>query len=396
MKERVLVTGDAGFLSRMISCLENVLLSSRWGMLAAAYTLLASNVARSTGRWMTFLAIVARQKSKASSAVIRSDFVSAPLARVFQQFIRSARRNLLVEQLDEGVESDVFMVRSRDGYPLWQTHQSLVIKLYKPAVIPSFEVARKEFDALSRMHTTLNGLTISGWRICTPLPLYLCKSPLAFVMTLVPGRRLEACLETGDNLIRDALETMPRAVVAAMGRCWSMGRLHGDLHIENILCDFAARDLSFIDAGVPVSSFAFCDIVTKRWYPASHDLGYMLYNTSVRFRSTIGTSAARFRQQNLVERILRIFVETVDPFDQKQQLLDEIEACARAHLKSLELTWSLSALWHVFLRRVASRYIDTVINTLRTQERVPHEAASGSKSSDTPLVAPLTEPPLQE
>jgi hypothetical protein len=284
----------------------------------------------------------------------------------------------LVEQFDEGVESDVFMVRSRDGHPLWETHRSLVIKLYKPAAIPSFEVARKEFDALSRMRTMLNGLTISGWRICTPLPLYLCKSPLALVMTPVPGRRLEACVETSDNLTHEVLETMPRAVVAAMGIYWSMGQLHGDLHIENILCDFAARDLSFIDAGVPVSSFAFCDNVTKRWYPASYDLGYTLYNASIRLRSTIGNSAARFRQQNFVERILRIFVETVDPFEQKEQLLDEIEACARAHLQSLELTWSLSGLGRVLLRRVASRYIDTVINTLTTQERMLHEAASGN------------------
>ena len=96
-------------------------------MLAAAYELLAGSMARSAGRWMAYLAIVARQKSKASSALTRSDFVSAPLARVFQQFIRSSRRNFLVEQFDEGVESDVFMVRSRDGHPLWETHRSLVI-----------------------------------------------------------------------------------------------------------------------------------------------------------------------------------------------------------------------------------------------------------------------------
>jgi len=336
------------------------------------YALPAANVGR--GRPMDGLFTNIFTSEETHSVAIRSDFICAALTQVLHEFIGNARLNFFIGQLDEGVESDVFVVRSQDGNPLWHAYRNFVIKLYKPAVVPSFEVARDEYDALSRMHGILNGLTISGWKIRTPLPLYLCKSPLAFVMTVVPGRRLELCLKTGDNLTPDALETMPRAVVAAMTRFWSMGELHGDLHIENVLCDLTARELSFIDAGVPVSTFVLCDNLTKRWYPASYDLGYMVYNTSIRLRSTIGNSAARFRQQDLVKRILRIFLETVATSDQKQELLDEIEVCARAHLKSLQLTWSLSGLWHVLLRRVASRYISTIISILRTQERIPHGA----------------------
>jgi hypothetical protein len=298
------------------------------------------------------------------------------LAQVLLRLVQNAGRNVLVEQLGEGVEADLFMVRSRDGEPIWATHRSLVIKLYKPAAALDPAVAHNESNALAHMNAILDGITFDGWRISTPLPLLLCESPLAFVMTLVPGRRLESCLGTSDNMTDEALETMPPAIVAAMKRYWSLGQLHGDLHIENILCDLPARHLSFIDAGTPVGSFVFCNDIARTWYPASHDLGYMLFNTSIRVRSNLGHSAARLREQDLVERILRIFVETVGPLGSRRELVDEIGTCARAHLKSLELTCSPSGLWHALLRQAASRYIDRVINTLIIADRNSHRAAS--------------------
>jgi O-antigen/teichoic acid export membrane protein len=346
----------------------------KWGVLGAAYGFLAGNAARSAARWVAFLALVPRSGAESDPIRMGPHSSSAAVTRVLQQFTQSSKdRGWIIEQLDEGMQAKVYAVRSQNRQPIWQTYRDLVIKLYKPEAAPNVELVRAQFDSLSRLHATLNGRTINGWKTYSPAPLYVCQSPLALVMTGVPGEMLSLCLETGDNLTPEVLESMPRAVVAAMETCWSLGQLHGDLHIDNILCDIVNRDLSFIDLGVPANSYFPCNDVTKRGYPASHDLAFMLFNTGVRVTSTIGKPGACLRQQMFAESVLRVFIETIGPFEEKQWLLDEIEACARAHLKSLDLSLSPRGLWHVLLRRVASRRTDRLLARLRTDLGVPSD-----------------------
>jgi hypothetical protein len=286
---------------------------------------------------------------------------------VLQQFTQSSEDGgWLIEQVDEGVQAKVYAVRSQNRQPIWQTYNNFLIKLYKPDASPNVELVRAQFDSLSRLHAALNGRTISGWKTFTPAALFVCESPLALVMTEIPGTMLSLCLETGDNVTPEVLESVPRAVVTAMETCWSMGQLHGDLHLDNILCDIVNKDLSFIDPGVPTNFFSLGDNITKRWYPASHDLGFLLFNTAVRVTSTIGNPGARLRQHIFAKNVLRVFIETIGPFEDKQALLDEIHACARAHLRGLDLSLSPRGLWHLVLRPVTFHRIDRVIARLRT------------------------------
>jgi hypothetical protein len=191
-------------------------------------------------------------------------------------------------------------------------------------------------------------------------------SPLALVMTMVPGRPLTSLLCDADNMTTEVLDTAPRAIVAAMERCWSVGQLHGDLNFDNTLCDIANRSLSFVDLGLPTNSFLLGDDVPRRWYPASHDLAYMLYDTGVRVKSTVGNPKARLRQKLFAESILRAFIETIGSFEEKQRLLDEIEACARVHLKALCSSSSL-ALWRMIVKKIAARRVDAILLRLRAQ-----------------------------
>jgi O-antigen/teichoic acid export membrane protein len=342
-------------------------LVAEWGVLGAAYGFLAGNTARSAARWVVFLALVGRSGRESDPVRMDSDSRSAPVTRVLKQFTQSPEdRSWLIEQIDEGVQAKVYTVQSQNRQPIWQTYRNLVIKVYKPDAAPNVELVRAQFDSLSRLHAMLNGRTISGWKTFIPAALYVCESPLALVMTEIPGTMLSLCLETGDNVTPEVLESVPRAVVTAMDTCWSTGQLHGDLHLDNILCDIVNRDLSFIDLGVPANSYSLRDDVTKRWYPASHDLAFLLFNTGVRVRSTIGKPGARLRQQMFAESVLRVFIETIGPFEDKQALLDEIHGCARAHLRSLDLSLSPRGLWHLLLRLVASRRIDRLLARLRT------------------------------
>ena len=348
-----------------------------WGVQGAAYGFLAGNAARSTARWLAFLALVPRANPEPDPMRMDLDASSAPVAQVLQQVTQSFKdRSWVIEQLDEGVQAKVYAVRSLDRQPIWQTHRDLVIKLYKPGTARNVELVRAQFDSLSRLHAALNGRSINGWKTYTPAPLYVSESPLALVMTVTPGAStLSSCLESGDNMTSDVSESIPLAVVAAMQTCWSMGQLHGDLHLDNILCDVVNRDLSFIDLGVPAKPLFLCDNGTKGWYPASHDLAYMLFNTGVRVRSTIGKPGARLRQQMFAERVLRVFIETIGPFEEKKRLLDEIHARVRAHLMtSLDTSLSPRGLWLVLVRRIASRRIERLLTKLRTDVGIPSDA----------------------
>jgi serine/threonine protein kinase len=294
-----------------------------------------------------------------------SESMSPPLIRVLQQFTLSSKDGgWIVERLDEGGHGHVFAIRSHDGQPVWRNHRSLVIKLYKPAATPSVELARAQFEALSWVYTALNGRDINGWKISTPLPLYVCKSPDALVMTPVPGVKLTSLLELDNKLSAEVLKSISRAVVAAMHTCWATGKLHGDLHPDNILSDVAARNLSFVDLGMP-ASFSVRDHATERWYPASNDLAYLLYATEVRFKRDIGHPSARARKQAFAENVLRAFVETIGPAEEKQLALDEIQAFTRLHLKGLDASLSPRGLWKALVRRVASRRIDAMLGTLK-------------------------------
>src|SRR5262249_42451242 len=125
-----------------------------------------------------------------------------------------------------------------------QVPRDLVVKLYKPAAESRADVVRDQFESMARLHARLSGSTINGWTIHAPLPLYRCERPFALVMTLVPGKPLNCCLETAGLVDSDRLDSLAETVVAVMERWWSIDtRAHGDFNFDNILCDPDTRSL---------------------------------------------------------------------------------------------------------------------------------------------------------
>ncbi len=327
-----------------------------WGLSGAAYGFLAGSSASAVGRWVAFLAFV--PKACPGS-------VEPTVLRVLQQFTPSApASSRVIEQLGEGAQADVYVVRSQNGQPIWQALDCLAIKLYKPAAGASFERARGQFASLSRLREAVPGGAVEGWKPFVPGPLFVCESPLALVMTVVPGKELDGQLETGAGVTPEVLASAPRAVIAALKEYWALGQIYGALSFCNILCDVAAREMSFIDPGLEEDAF-LCGAVARRWYPASRDLAYLLYQTGLRVRSTFSNPGARRRQEAFAEGVLRAYLETVASREEKRSLLDEVEACVRAHLEALGLSWSPRGLWRLLLRPLAARRIDGLLTRLR-------------------------------
>jgi O-antigen/teichoic acid export membrane protein len=339
-----------------------------WGLVGTAYGFLAGSAAGAVARWFAFLLVVSRCDREPNPAADPSsmgmDSDRAAVIRVLQQFARYNDSGWEIETLGEGFHAKVYAVESHTGQPIWQTYHRLAVKLYKPVSATTLEVVKTEFDAQSRLHSAVDGRSINGWKICAPAPLYVSELPLALVMTRVTGRNLELSLTTDDNL---TLESAAGAVVAAMKNYWSAGQLHGDLSLRNILWDPRPRTLSFVDVDVLVNS-SVPDGITKEWYPASYDLAGMLYDLGVDIKST--GRLVPLRKQMFAESVLRAFLSTIGPFQERLRLLEEIQAYAQAELNKLDFSWSTRGLYHVLQRQIGSRRIDRLLAGLRTSARV--------------------------
>jgi O-antigen/teichoic acid export membrane protein len=349
-------------------------LMAEWGLLGAAYGLLSGNVVSSVGLWIGFLAVVPRS------------YDSAPVIRVLQTVSQTPDPGrCAIARLGEGDHSNVYSVESKDQRPIWREYRNLVVKLYKPETA-TIELADAQFDSLSRLHSALDGRTVNGWKISTPKPLHVCKSPLALVMTGVSGKKdLKSCAATDDDLTPEVLQALARAIVAALEQSWSRGQLHGDLALQNILYDIPAKNLSFIDPGTR-ECCSVCNDVTTRWRPAALELGHVVRDLGTDVRDVIGNPVARFRRQIFVESALQAFIETIGPLQEKQRALDEIRACAHAHLsKVLEPSWSFRGLWYWLLTQFVVRRMDSMLDKLKIESNIcdgPRIAADGSERDD--------------
>jgi O-antigen/teichoic acid export membrane protein len=342
-------------------------LMAQWGLVGAAYGLLIANVFGSAGLWLAFLTLTPRACDP------------APAIRVLQKFTQTFDPGgWAIARLGEGDHATVYAVQSKNRQPIWRTYHDLVIKLFKPEAGLDPEMVVAQFDSLSRLHAALHGQTCGGWKISTPKPLHVCESPLALIMTTVPGKDLKSCAATDDDLTPEILESIGRAFVAAMQKSWSRGQLHGDLALQNILYDIEGRNLSLIDPGT-LESCSVCNNPDKSRRPAVLELGHILRDLGTDVRDMIGNPIARLRRQIFVESALRTFLETIGPLQEKQQALHEIRACAQAHLWNiLELSWSLHGLWHRLLRQVVVRRMDSMLDGLRAELEVRGRAAENS------------------
>jgi hypothetical protein len=351
------------------ACLNGVLvwrLGAEWGLIGAACGLLAGNVTRSAACWGVFLTVTSRTGSKPHPAVGMgpgADFDAvASVLREFSQVDESD--DWVLEKLGKGWQADVYRVWHSDRrQPVWLNHRSLAVKLYKREAAREVEEVRREFESLCRLYQAVNGRAISGWKICSPHPLYMCESPLAIVMSVVPGKRLNDVLDA-DECALDVMKSLPRTVTAAIAQFWLDGKSFGDLNLDNILCSAATRALAFVDPILPPDEI-LADAVPRSWYPGSHDLARLLYETAVTARAHPGGRRERQRKATFVANVLQACVGIIAAPGEEKSVLDEIEACAQEYLKALKISLSLRGAWRTVLRPIAAGRIEEIVNAAR-------------------------------
>jgi O-antigen/teichoic acid export membrane protein len=341
-----------------------------WGLLGAAYGQLIGNTAGSIGRWIMFLSLV-RQSSDNSRLVMS----------VLEQLTRDSDGldDWEISRLGQGTHALVYEVRSKGRAWSLQAQSSLVIKLFKPAAALSVEMIHAEFQALSRFSSLLDGRLVFGWKIAVPKPLNVCGPPFALVMTRARGTDLDAWTATGEDLTPEILDEMARVTARAMQEAWAVGQLHGDLSLQNIMCDAEAKCLSFIDFGTRESCTICNGDAGAKWKPAIRDIAHTLFDVGTDVKRSIGNRSARSRRQAFAKSMLQEVLDSLPTPEHKRKLLDETADCTNVHLRDLIVqSWSLRGLWGWCVRLVAVRRVDSLLAELRA-------GLDGGKQSAQPL-----------
>ena len=344
-----------GIFAAVLSVVLIWLLMMEWGLLGAAYGLLAGNLVGTIGRWFAFFISVP------------PNYDSAPVIRVLERFTKvSNSSRWKIARIGGGEQAEVFMIESKCALPIWRASHTLVVKLYKPEVAMTSEMVQAQFDSLSKLHASLDGFEINGWTISVPCPLYVCNSPLAFVMTAVPGRNIDSYASKNDVLRFEVLDGAVRAFARAMQQCWSSGCRHADLGLRNVLFDIEAKKISFIDAGTQ-DSCRPCSDITKFPSAAASDLAHVLCDVATDVMDLAG-SPERMGREIFVESVLRMVIKNVGPEKEKRRLINEIRHCIQGHLVDtdrLNLTSrSLKGVSHRIVKHVAVSRVESMLQRI--------------------------------
>jgi O-antigen/teichoic acid export membrane protein len=335
------------------------LLLAKWGLLGAAYGLLAANVVATAGRWAAFFALIPPE----------SDLTL--VTRVLQDFAgHTGYGDCTTTRVGGGEQADVFRIESKRQLPISGEDPTLVVKLYRPGAPLTVEMVEAQFNSLSNLHQAVDGHEVNGWKISAPRPLYVCNSPLALLMTAVPGQYIDACVPQDDVLPSDVLhDGAASAFAAALEQCWSRGQRHGDLGLRNVLFDIEAKTISFIDAGTR-ESCRTCSEVVRFPSAAASDLAHVLCDVVIDVMDFVGSNA-RMSREIFVESVLRKIIENIGSQNEKCILLSDIRGCFEEHLvEYLELSSSLKS-WIV--KHVATNRVRAML------ERVESECGSSAR-----------------
>jgi len=285
---------------------------------------------------------------------------------VLKQFNHIEDIKYTVEILSKGKQAILYSVRIYDKHCSHKKYTDLVVKLYNSSS-SSIDVAEEERECLTIINRCLNGVVISGWEVHSPKVLFLCKCPLALVLTRVPGIQLEQYLVLSQAVTTECIESLAYVIVSALRMYWAAGaRMYGDIGLENILCDLETQSISFLDPGKPNASF-MCKNVPKNIHPASWDLACLLFQISVAniWLSIINNTAAK-RCNRFIEKAIQIYIEEAQLAGHVDSLLSDIKVCTQVHIGKISTSWSPIGLWRMYKKYKLSTNVEAILSRLRT------------------------------
>ncbi len=267
-----------------------------------------------------------------------------------------------IQLIGQGYQAQLFLARYGKALVGQLDENAVVVKLYKETLAADRQAFQCEKGGLKVLSELLPGNVCGGWSIRSPSLLYASDSPLALVMSSLPGVPLDSWLHSNVPTTAEA-ESIVEALLASLQALWTQGFMYGDLNLKNILYDESQRSLSFIDPGLPAEYYR-CDDVAREWCPMSRDLAYLLFSVAVSVKSTLRNPAARKRQQFIVSLLVRRYLDSIGSRQQQTTLLEEIRSCVETHLRELNCSWSPSGIWRQLVKQITQSRLSRTLEQL--------------------------------
>lgn len=314
------------------------------GVHGAAYGVLLGCLFRTFMRWTVFVVL-----SKGATRDMRARESREPLDCLLPRLACGSGAWQATPLDLDGCQGRVFTARYVGGSPA-QPSSELVIKLYRPDHEIDVVEISYQYQAVRYLRARLHGRTLHGWTMTMPAPVLLSQTPPALVMTRVPGRTLARWLKDPRFASPPVLDSAAAAVAESMMALWSAGLAHGDLTIENILCDWQARTLSFVDGGAKTECIGYAES-GDAWRPAVHDLAHLIAHEGETL-ATAGLSGRNGLRRRFIEGVMRRVLMS-EPHDQRRRFLDDVAICVRAHIRDAEPLFGPYGLWRAAKNRIA-------------------------------------------
>lgn len=339
---------------------------AQWGLVGAAFGLLIGNIISTVGRWIAFIIHIPQQRDKAGIAPVLRQFMTGP-----------DREESDIVWIGGGEHADVFKIMPHGTEPLDGDQAGIVVKLYKPEAGLQLDRIKEQFSSLAGLHAAIDGFRFNGWRFYVPRALYLSHSPLAFAMTAVPGRSIDACKSA---IAPGHMRNAARAFTSAMERCWLSGRRHGDLGLSNVLFDFESRTISVIDAGTR-DSCRTCSEIARFPSAQASDLAHALCDVVRGATDLTGRPPGHLNRDAFVRAVLETVLERQASRTEKRQLVRDLWECFEEHLiESFGSSWSLRGIPSQVARMIARSRARAIIENIVSDNATDGELNAGISS----------------
>ena len=199
-----------------------------------------------------------------------------------------------------------------------------------------------------------------------PRPLLFTYDPPALLMSYVDGTPLDNLLSDVDKNIQKVLATLYSPIAKSLQKYWfEHCRMYGDLSYNNILCDVRGRNLFFVDPGAPNDSFN-CRGVSEFFFPASRDLGYLLFEVcATNSRIQLFSRERAYRRSSFVERLIHVYMGLFVEESHFDCFLRELHECSTLHAGKIRVSWGPQGIWRHYVARRTSASLLYEINNIR-------------------------------
>lgn len=274
----------------------------------------------------------------------------------------------VVLPLDNGKQATIFLAYIQETNKKIELRSKLIIKLFSLKNENVKYAMKNEYESLSLLCKSFKNFNVNGWCISTPRPLLFIDNPSALIMSYVQGVSLEKLLLHKDQNRRFDISALLNPIISSLQRYWTdHNRIFADLNYNNILCCIQSKNIYFLDPGAPNPSFNL-KFASKYFFPASHDLGYLLFevcatNTKIQiFSPDRARRRASFVKQ-LIHRYMHYFVQ--EP--RLERFLDEIHECAKFHVDRINLSWGFRGVWRRYVAKRTLLNLSQEVADIRKQ-----------------------------